>query len=55
EQSETIEVPEVEEIVDTRYSNYDDAPEKVQENSKGYEDESKDEPQALPTSHLPLG
>ncbi|KAH0604497.1 uncharacterized protein H6S33_006874, partial [Morchella sextelata] len=45
---EAIEVPELEEIVDTSYSYYDDAPENNHERSEEDEDEPEDEPQALP-------
>jgi hypothetical protein len=49
EELEAIEVPEVEEIVDTSHSDYDDAPENDHESSKENEDEPEDEPQALPS------
>jgi hypothetical protein len=50
EVSETIEVPEVEKIVDTGYSDYDDAPENDHESSEEHEDEPEDEPQVPPQS-----
>ncbi|KAH0611277.1 uncharacterized protein H6S33_010542 [Morchella sextelata] len=46
EQAQAIEAPEVEEIVDTSHSEYDDSPENEPESSEENEDEPEDEPQA---------
>ncbi|KAH0602464.1 uncharacterized protein H6S33_008803 [Morchella sextelata] len=46
EQAQVIEASEVEEIVDTSHSEYDDSPEKESESSEENEDEPEDEPQA---------
>ncbi|KAH8144650.1 uncharacterized protein LAJ45_11359 [Morchella importuna] len=51
EEPEAIEAPEVEEIVDTSHSDYDDAPENDYESSEEDEDEPEDEPQAPPPSY----
>ncbi|KAI5839677.1 hypothetical protein DFP73DRAFT_598287 [Morchella snyderi] len=46
EQAEAIEAPEVEEIVDTSHSEYDDSPENDHESFEENEGEPEDEPQA---------
>jgi hypothetical protein len=46
EQAQAIEAPEVEEIVDTSNSEYDDSPENKPESSEENKDEPEDEPQA---------
>ncbi|RPB06933.1 hypothetical protein P167DRAFT_579833 [Morchella conica CCBAS932] len=46
EQAQAIEAPEVEEIVDTSHSEYDDSPENEPESSEENEDEPEDQPQA---------
>jgi hypothetical protein len=46
EEPEAIEAPEVEEIVDTIQSDYNDAPENNHESSEEYDDEPENEPQA---------
>jgi hypothetical protein len=51
EEPETIEAPEVEEIVDTSHSEYDDSPENDNENSEENEDEPEHEPQASPSCY----
>jgi hypothetical protein len=55
EEPETIEAPKVEEIVDTSYSDYDDALENDHESSEEDEDEPEDEPQAPPPNLPPRG